>query len=120
MKFLAFLALVVIVASVCEGLFGSGSSSGTSTHTRQSENNDNDERFFEKVYEDGSWRVKGPLGCDHYYSDGKCSYTGFWGEENRSNGEMVTQNGFVYDKNGNHIAYEYEDVFGITHRYDID
>ena len=118
MKFLAFLALVVIIASVCEGLFGSDSSSDTSTYTNCSDNNDDDDRLFEKVYEDGTWRVKGPLGCDHYYSDGKQSYTGFWGEEHRSNGEMVTQNGFVYDEKGNHIAYEVEDNLGITHRYD--
>lgn len=116
MKTLALLFLLYLIGCVLAAIFEPDSI--PSSNSSNSDTSSDDDKLFDKVYSDGSWRVKGPLGSDYYYSDGKSSYVGFWGEENRSNGEMVTQNGFVYDKNGEHIGYEFEDVLGITHRYD--
>lgn len=115
MKTLAILFLLYIVGCVLAAIF-EPDSIPTSEFSHCDDSADN-EPLFDKVYSDGSWRTKGPLGSDYYYSDGKSSYIGFWGEENRSNGEMVTENGFVY-KDGQHVGYEFEDVLGITHRYD--
>lgn len=113
MKMIAFFFLLYIGWCFLAAIFGWDVGSNTDTHIEEQPSES--EPLFDKVYSDGSYRVKGPLGTN-YYSDGKTSYTGFWGEEVQNNGETVTQNGWVYDKNGNHIGYEYEDILGITHR----
>ena len=111
---IAFFFLLYIAWCFLAAIFGWDVGSSTDTYVEDHSNES--EPLFDKVYNDGSYRVKGPLGIN-YYSDGKTSYTGFWGEEVRSNGETVS-NRWVFDKDGNHVGYEYDDILGITHRCD--
>lgn len=114
MKTIAIIYLVYLAWCFLAGLFGwdVGSSNDTYVEDHSSES----EPLFDRIDEDGSWWVKDSLGINHC-SNGVTSYTGFFNEEIRSNGEMVTENGWVY-KDGKHIGYETTDALGITHRYD--
>ncbi len=111
-----FFVVIFILWFICE-LF-SPDSGCTESGYSYSEDTEEDEGLFDRVYNDGTWRVKspGPL-SDFVYSDGKTSYIDIFGQEKRSNGETVS-NGMVFDKNGDLVAFEYEDVLGITNRCD--
>lgn len=107
----------LIIGAVIFGVICSCSDPDSYSSTSSyDEHEEQSERLFDKVYSDGSWRTKGLL-SDYEYSDGKSSWVGFFGEEHRSNGEVVTSDGYVY-KDGQHVGYEIEDFWGITHRYD--
>jgi hypothetical protein len=111
-----FFVVMFILAVICEILCDSDSSSTTSVE--RNDHTDESEGWFDKVYSDGTWRTKGILESERIYSNGESSWIGFWDEEHRSNGEVVYSNGDVYDKDGQLIAHEYEDICGITHRID--
>lgn len=115
--------VVLIIGAVLFALFFCGaedvSHDANISYDEGQESEEESSRLFDKVYADGSWRTKGVL-SDYDYSDGKHGWIGFWGEEHRSNGEVVHSNGYVYNSSGEHIGYEFEDVFGITHRHELN
>ena len=76
-----------------------------------------------RVYGDGEQRYPTFAG-NYIYTNGMRSHESLLGDrEYRENGEVVQNtlvDGFreVYDRNGNHIADEYDGAFGITYRND--
>lgn len=84
--------------------------------------NEKPANWYDQRHEDGTYRVKNISNTGYYYSDGKESWVGMFGEEHRSNGEIVRQNAYlperrdIYNSAGEYVGYEYEDSFGTTRR----
>lgn len=116
----AFLAYCFINGA--DGEESSHKGCGSTYSTKNS--NSIDLHLYDKVYENGTRRVKNLSKTGHYYSDGTESREGMLGEEVRSNGEIVCDNTYIsgrrdiYDKTGRYVGYEYEDGLGVTHRVD--
>lgn len=110
MKFLAWLFIIYSVACIF-----SPDSDSITTYTEVDDDADESERFFTKVFSDGSWEVQGFLKNERINSNGEKSWVGYWGEEHRSNNNEVVYNGYVY-KDNELIGYEWEDALGITRR----
>lgn len=96
-------------------------SSSSSNHSNEVNNNSNN-HLYDKLYRDGSHRVENLSKTGYYYSNGDESRLGMFGEEHRSNGDVVRENAYIsgrrdiYNDSGEYIGYEYEDALGITHR----
>lgn len=118
--FYAFMAYCIVAGADSEKSSGKGYGSACSAKKSSS----SDSCLYDKVYEDGTRRVKNLSKTGYYYSDGKESWEGMLGQEVRSNGEVVYDNAYIpgrrdiYDKNGKYVRYEYENLLGITHRVD--
>ena len=85
------------------------------------ESNGKPTKMYDRMYEDGTYRVKNISNTGYYYSNGIESWIGMLGEEHRSNGEIVRENAYIkgrrdiYTESDKYIGYEY-DSLGITYR----
>ena len=111
MKMIAFLFLLYIGWCFLAAIFGWDVGSSTDTYVEDHSNES--EPLFDKVYNDGSYRVKGPLESTII----RMARPRILDFGVRKSGATVS-NGWVFDKDRNHVGYEYDDILGITHRCD--
>lgn len=99
-----------------------GDESSSTKHSSRKDSSSENIFGYDKIYEDGSHRIEKLSQTGYHYSNGEDSWLGMFGDEHRSNGEVVRDNAYIqgrrdiYDASGEYIGYEYEDCVGITHR----